>query len=238
MRLHRNPSHTRPHSTIAATISLPARPGAMSRRRRNPRSPHGKPGIFDGELLRRWLDGLGLDAASVEPRIYRAVVRGMRDFAVPIDLESDEARPAAVESAIWETTQAFGSRPQMQLSRRLLAGLRDEFALFTTSVCDTLESRGGDTTKCVIELHDGERVESVSMRHSNDASEPNRTTVCVSSQIGCQMGCKFCATGTMGIIGDLTSCEIIEQVAHATIHERLANRESPKNVVFMGAHAC
>ena len=52
--------------------------------------------------------------------------------------------------------------------------------------------------------------------------------VCVSSQIGCQMGCRFCATGTMGIIGDLTSAEIIEQLSHAN---EVANI---RNVVFMG----
>jgi adenine C2-methylase RlmN of 23S rRNA A2503 and tRNA A37 len=50
----------------------------------------------------------------------------------------------------------------------------------------------------------------------------------VSSQIGCQMGCRFCATGTMGIIGNLSSGEILEQLIHA-------NNITPiRNVVFMG----
>ncbi|KUF89713.1 putative RING finger protein P32A8.03c [Phytophthora nicotianae] len=60
------------------------------------------------------------------------------------------------------------------------------------------------------------------MRHTG------RNTLCVSSQVGCQMGCTFCATGTLGIIADLCSGEILEQLAHA-------NRVAPiRNVVFMG----
>jgi adenine C2-methylase RlmN of 23S rRNA A2503 and tRNA A37 len=54
-----------------------------------------------------------------------------------------------------------------------------------------------------------------------------RATLCVSSQVGCIMGCTFCATGTMGIKGDLTTGEILEQLVHA-------QRVTPiRNVVFM-----
>jgi adenine C2-methylase RlmN of 23S rRNA A2503 and tRNA A37 len=55
-----------------------------------------------------------------------------------------------------------------------------------------------------------------------------RNTLCVSSQVGCQMGCTFCATGTMGLIADLTSGEILEQLVHATTMVPL------RNIVFMG----
>uniref|UniRef100_A0A146KJE4 Ribosomal RNA large subunit methyltransferase N n=1 Tax=Lygus hesperus TaxID=30085 RepID=A0A146KJE4_LYGHE len=55
-----------------------------------------------------------------------------------------------------------------------------------------------------------------------------RTSVCVSSQIGCAMGCTFCATGTMGIIGNLTPGEIVEQVLWCLAIEPV------RNVVFMG----
>jgi hypothetical protein len=54
-----------------------------------------------------------------------------------------------------------------------------------------------------------------------------RSTLCVSSQVGCKMGCKFCATGTMGFKSNLSSGEIVEQLV-------LASRVSPiRNVVFM-----
>ncbi|CAD7698368.1 unnamed protein product [Ostreobium quekettii] len=55
-----------------------------------------------------------------------------------------------------------------------------------------------------------------------------RATVCISSQIGCKMGCKFCATGTMGLKGNLTAAEIIEQLVHARAVVDF------RNVVFMG----
>ena len=54
-----------------------------------------------------------------------------------------------------------------------------------------------------------------------------RHTLCVSSEVGCQMGCTFCATGTMGLTADLTAGEILEQLVHAS-------RITPiRNVVFM-----
>lgn len=100
--------------------------------------------------------------------------------------------------------------------------IKEKLTLFTTKVVEKHISNRGDTTKLLIELQDGHRVETVIMKH------PSHATVCVSSQIGCQMGCKFCATGTMGIIGDLTAGEIIEQLVHANAITRI------RNVVFMG----
>ncbi|CAE8581199.1 unnamed protein product [Polarella glacialis] len=66
------------------------------------------------------------------------------------------------------------------------------------------------------------------MRHSH------RTTVCVSSQVGCVMGCAFCATGTMPVVGDLESAEIVEQLLHANAFELAQGRPAVRNVVFMG----
>ena len=82
------------------------------------------------------------------------------------------------------------------------------FVTTTSKVVLTQTSSDQMTTKLLIELHDGHQVESVIMRH-----ETGRTTLCVSSQVGCKMGCTFCATGTMGIIGNLTAGEILEQVS-------------------------
>lgn len=199
----------------------------------------GRPGVFDEGKLVRWLEGQGLDGERTLSKVNRAMVRGVRDFVVPASGQGPESESLSssspeVQKAIWEAAEAFAKRPQLALSQKVMKGLREEFVLFTTVAESVVVSKEGDATKCVVVLHDGERVESVSMRHCDEAADPTRTTVCVSSQIGCQMGCKFCATGTMGIIGDLSACEIIEQVAHATINERLGGREAPKNVVFMG----
>lgn len=58
------------------------------------------------------------------------------------------------------------------------------FVKFTSKIVERNESSRGDTTKLLLELQDGHRVETVIMRH------PSHNTVCVSSQIGCQMGCR------------------------------------------------
>lgn len=82
--------------------------------------------------------------------------------------------------------------------------------------------------KALITLEDGQRVETVLMRHKD-----KRNTVCVSSQIGCPLACTFCATGKLGFKRNLTSSEIVTQVL---FFARLLNKEGERvtNVVFMG----
>ena len=81
----------------------------------------------------------------------------------------------------------------------------------------------GDTTKYLFRFEDGARVEAVSMR------EGIRHTVCLSTQVGCAMGCAFCATGTLGFTRNLTVGEILLQVVE------MARREGRiTNAVFMG----
>jgi 23S rRNA (adenine2503-C2)-methyltransferase len=89
------------------------------------------------------------------------------------------------------------------------------------------ESEGGLTRKQLWRLADGSTVESVLM-HS-----PDRSTVCVSSQAGCAMGCTFCATGQAGFDRHLTTGEIVEQVVEASRRSRAEGRRL-SNVVFMG----
>lgn len=95
-----------------------------------------------------------------------------------------------------------------------------------------LRADGGRTIKHLWELHDGARVESVLMRYQD------RTTLCVSSQVGCGMACPFCATGQMGLTRNLTTAEIIEQVRHAAqLSQRGGLSGGParlSNIVFMG----
>lgn len=60
----------------------------------------------------------------------------------------------------------------------------EDFSLFTTTVSERSDSAKGDTTKLLVKLQDGHQVETVIMRHAGHA------TACISSQIGCQMGCR------------------------------------------------
>jgi 23S rRNA (adenine2503-C2)-methyltransferase len=83
------------------------------------------------------------------------------------------------------------------------------------------------TLKALIELEDGSKIESVLMEHNED-----RFTVCVSSQVGCPLGCSFCASG-ISFTRNLTSFEIIEQILLFSRHLKKRNKKVT-NVVFMG----
>jgi 23S rRNA (adenine2503-C2)-methyltransferase len=106
--------------------------------------------------------------------------------------------------------------------------LRDRLAERAGS--DSLAPAGRDTTadgaaKFGFRTHDGHVVETVLIPHVR------RTTVCVSSQIGCAFACSFCATGRMGLIRDLAASEIVEQVVRAG---DTCRPKRVSNVVFMG----
>lgn len=91
-----------------------------------------------------------------------------------------------------------------------------------------LKSADKNTVKALISLADGNKIETVLMRHGD-----GRNTVCVSSQVGCPLGCLFCATGQLGYKRNLDSGEIIDQVL---FFARLLKKENKKvtNIVFMG----
>ena len=92
---------------------------------------------------------------------------------------------------------------------------------------DTRTSADGQTVKVVFELEDGETIETVVMRYAQ------RATACVSTQAGCAMACRFCATGRTGFRRHLQSGEIVAQVVAAA--RRLRDVESHlTNLVYMG----
>jgi 23S rRNA (adenine2503-C2)-methyltransferase len=89
----------------------------------------------------------------------------------------------------------------------------------------------GTTAKAIFATHDGYEVETVliPMRYNDDGSVAAYTQ-CLSSQVGCRMGCTFCETGRMGLIRNLTAAEIVSQMVTARV--RLGWQA--KNLVFMG----
>ncbi|XP_072992345.1 uncharacterized protein [Typha latifolia] len=114
--------------------------------------------------------------------------------------------------------------------------LRSKFRSMTSSLISSIESKDRVTTKLLIRLQNGTSVEAVIMRYDTRLGKYNgkprsggvRSTLCVSSQVGCKMGCKFCATGSMGFKSNLSSGEIVEQLVHANQFSHI------RNVVFMG----
>jgi 23S rRNA (adenine2503-C2)-methyltransferase len=100
------------------------------------------------------------------------------------------------------------------------------------------------TVKVLFSLHDGKTVETALMKFVAQASVPvgktksYRYTVCVSAQVGCPIGCPFCATGQQGFERNLTSGEIIDQVLYFAryLQDKSKGREGERidNIVFMG----
>jgi 23S rRNA (adenine2503-C2)-methyltransferase len=86
-------------------------------------------------------------------------------------------------------------------------------------------SRDG-TKKLLFRLEDGNHIESVLIR------EKNHWTLCISTQVGCQMGCRFCLTGKYGFKRNLVPSEIVDQITTARI--KTPEGENIKNVVMMG----
>jgi len=91
-----------------------------------------------------------------------------------------------------------------------------------------LASSDGQTRKFLLQLADGQRIETVIMGY------PGRFTACVSTQAGCAMGCVFCATGQMGFARHLRSGEIVAQVLHCQRALRDAGHAGLRNLVLMG----
>lgn len=112
------------------------------------------------------------------------------------------------------------------LPKELIEKLQSEIPLETNS--KLFHSIDGKTVKALLTLADGLRIETVLMMHKD-----GRNSVCVSSQVGCSLGCTFCATGGMGFQRDLRSDEIISQVL---LFARILKKKDKKvrNVVYMG----
>jgi 23S rRNA (adenine2503-C2)-methyltransferase len=123
----------------------------------------------------------------------------------------------------------------------LRAALGARCTLTTLEPAEERRSRDG-TIKWTWRTADGRLVESVYMPHGGDEDDPagNRTrrTLCVSTQVGCAMGCTFCLTGTMGLARNLGAGEIADQVHRANRRlVELGEGPAPRpltNLVFMG----
>ena len=122
-----------------------------------------------------------------------------------------------------------------QLPKKLIEGLNDaDYTIGSAKETHRVVSEDGDTTKLLLNLTNEQSVETVLMQYepTKIGGHP-RSTICVSTQIGCAMGCVFCATGQMGFETNLKAEQIISQVIH--FEEILRQRgEHVTNLVFMG----
>jgi 23S rRNA (adenine2503-C2)-methyltransferase len=147
------------------------------------------------------------------------------------------------ELAAWMQSQAQPPLRARQVRRWLLAGraesfaamtdlpqelrqkLAEEFAPLGTTVARHLAAKDG-THKLLLRLHDGEVIECVLLR------EDGRHTACISTQVGCGMGCVFCASGLNGVTRNLSSGEILEQLVR--LRNLLSGEQRLSHIVVMG----
>ncbi len=151
--------------------------------------------------------------------------------------------PSAIAALVAELHEpAYRAR---QIYRALTRDLVGEFSEITTlpvtlrralaeratvqslRVCQTQEEPRSAVTKTLFATSDGHSVESVLMVY------PSRATVCLSSQVGCAVGCSFCASGQLGLRRSLTAEEMVDQVLHFARRLKAEGRRVT-NVVVMG----
>ena len=228
---------------------------AVRKKRRKAPFPNS---ILDRAALIQALEDRNLSVSPLQvSSFYRSLHRqhypSLREFCNNYEKHEQGLRSTATDAPLAQSVSNKKNRNKLQLPQRFLDFLQDQnngFVTMTSKIAHRQTSQDGTTTKLAIHLWDGQLVESVLMRYINQSG--SRASLCVSSQCGCAMGCTFCATGTMGWSGNLTSGEILEQIVHADqilatewaqrINETASeetNKNPPKldlvrNVVFMG----
>ena len=142
------------------------------------------------------------------------------------DLMKEMGQPSFRAEQIfkWLHSGAVSFDDMSNLSKELRSKLSENCYIADVSIVKRLESEIDGTVKYLYRLYDGETIESVLMKYNHGY------TVCISTQVGCRMGCKFCASGIGGLIRNLTASEMLSQLLAA---ER-DNGIRVSNVVMMG----
>ena len=159
-------------------------------------------------------EGMSEDIKSLYPEELRSLIleKGLPAFRAKQIYEWIHAR------------QASGYEEMTNLPAKLRAELAEEYPLVTAKLIDRQISSIDGTQKYLFEMPDGCLVESVFMRYRFGNS------VCISSQVGCRMGCSFCASTLHGLVRSLSASEMLEQI-YAIIRE---TKESVSHIVVMG----
>ncbi|KKR21135.1 MAG: YloN [Candidatus Moranbacteria bacterium GW2011_GWA2_39_41] len=114
------------------------------------------------------------------------------------------------------------------LSKDLREVLEKEMPVLSFEVQQVLISKDGQSIKALLKLRDGNLIEAVLI-----APKPGIWSACISCQVGCAMGCKFCATGKIGFKRNLTAEEITDQILFWIQHLKTTNHKL-STIVYMG----
>jgi 23S rRNA (adenine2503-C2)-methyltransferase len=163
---------------------------------------------------------------SLSPTPRRGLLELPRDELLAWLQAHDQPPLRAKQLRRWIVLGRAASFDQMtDLPHVLREQLAAEFVPLGTTVDRRLSSSDG-TQKLLLRLRDGNVVECVLL------PERDRRTVCISTQVGCGMGCVFCASGIGGVVRNLSAAEILEQLLHA--RNLLPDHERLTNLVVMG----
>lgn len=151
--------------------------------------------------------------------IYNLTLTDLENYFI----ENNEKKFKGQQVFDWLYRKRVNSFDEMtNLKKEVIEKLKNEFCLRTIKI--TKVERDIDVSKYLFELKDGEKVEAVLMDHLYGNS------LCISTQVGCNMGCKFCESGRLKKVRNLETHEMIEQIL--TIEEECGKRIS--HVVVMG----
>ncbi|MDF9758636.1 23S rRNA (adenine2503-C2)-methyltransferase [Peribacillus simplex] len=134
-------------------------------------------------------------------------------------------------SQVWEwlyRTRVTSFSEMTDVNKECIKLLEEHFVIQTLTEHVKQESADG-TIKFLFKLQDGNLIETVMMRHKYGIS------VCVTTQVGCNIGCSFCASGLLAKSRDLSSGEIVEQIMNVQLHlDKLEQEDVVSHVVVMG----
>ncbi|MDS0524942.1 23S rRNA (adenine(2503)-C(2))-methyltransferase RlmN [Clostridium sp. SHJSY1] len=139
--------------------------------------------------------------------------------------DNSESTFRAKQVVSWVYKDVWDFASMKNIPKALQEKLSEKFYIGIPKIEEEFTSKIDGTKKLLLELRDGNLIESVIMKYKHGNS------ICISTQVGCRMGCKFCASTIDGRVRNLTSGEILSQilVAQNLIGERISN------VVLMGS---
>lgn len=140
-----------------------------------------------------------------------------------------QAKEAVFKNLATNWSEATNLPPKLRKELNEKCPLKINGRIIQPANNNIADDRAAGAVKAIIILADGLKTESVLMPHKGE-----RFTVCVSSQVGCPLGCAFCATGASGFHRNLTAMEIVEQVLFFARHLKKTSAKKITNVVYMG----
>ena len=154
-------------------------------------------------------------------------MKNIRDFTLSeleeelISIGEKKFRAKQIFAWLFKGVNSFSE--MTDLSKDLIEKLEENYYVKDIEIVNFQESKDG-TIKYLMRLNDGNCIESVKMKYKYGNS------ACVSNQVGCKMGCNFCASAKIGFVRSLTPGEIVSQIIEIEKH----TGEKISNVVFMG----